>query len=104
MAVFRGSRYEGVKFTGILGADGKVRKFLHAREPLRIDAQTEPIAVISMQRGDQLDAVAHRAAGKPNLWYVLGDVNGVIFPLDLDPGTEIAVPMRLLRDLREPGR
>lgn len=104
MAVFRGSRYEGVKFTGVLGADGTVRKFLHAREPLRIDTQTGPITVILMQRGDQLDAVTHRAVGKPLLWWVLGDVNDVIFPLDLDPGTEIAVPMRLLRNLREPGR
>lgn len=92
MPVFRGSRYEGVKFTGILGSDGRVRRFLHAREPLRIADMRSPIVLHSIQRGDALDALASRAAGKPLLWWLIADVNDVMFALDIEPGTEIAVP------------
>lgn len=103
MPVFRGSRYEGVKFTGVLGEDGRVRKFLHAREPLRLNNIEGTIVIHSLQRGDELDALAHRASGKPRLWWVLGDVNDVLFPLGLEAGRELAVPVVELSDRREFG-
>ena len=112
MPVFRGSRYDGVRFTGILGEDGKVRKFLHARESLTLQAADEPILVQDFQRADELDALANRAAGKPRLWWVLADVNDTLFPLSVDvgsttpgitPGTEIAVPLVQMRDRQEFG-
>ena len=112
MPVLRGSRYEGVRFTAILGEDSKVRKFLHAREPLDPATVLNPFVVHLVQRGDELDAITHRAVGKPRLWWVLGDVNNVLFPLAVDidsadpgikPGTELVVPLRELRDRQEFG-
>lgn len=112
MPVFRGSRYEGVPFTGILGEDGKVRKFLHAREPIQLDEAREPVLVQAFQLEDELDALTSRAAGKPRLWWVLGDVNNILFPLavtqdstdpGIKPGTEISVPLRELRNRGEFG-
>lgn len=103
MPVFKGSRYEGVRFTGILGKDGKVRRFLHPREPLRIEDLPGPTIVHAFQAGDQLDALAHRVAGKSRLWWVLGDVNHILFPLDLPGNTELVVPVRELRERSEFG-
>lgn len=112
MPVFRGGRYDGVRFTGILGEDGKVRKFLHAREPLSLDSVNDPVVVQDFQRGDELDAMTSRAAGKPRLWWVIGDVNNVLFPLAVDfdskdagvkPGTEIAIPLLELQNRQEFG-
>lgn len=112
MPVFRGSRYEGTRFTGILGEDGKVRKFLHAREPLRLEQMQNPIIVHDFQSGDELDAIANRISGKTRLWWVLGDVNKILFPLavsansadaGIKPGAEIAVPVTELRNRQEFG-
>ena len=112
MPVFRGSRYDGVRFTGILGEDGKVRKFLHAREQLTLQELDEPVLIQDFQLNDELDALANRAAGKPRLWWVLADVNEILFPLAVDadstdagikPGTEISVPLREMRDRQEFG-
>jgi hypothetical protein len=103
MPVFRGSRYENVKFTGILGEDGKVRKFLHAREPLNPQEVRGPFTLLAFQRGDELDAITHRAAGKSRLWWVLADINDIFFPLDIEPGTELTVPVRELQERPEFG-
>lgn len=101
MPVFRGSRYEGVPFTGILGEDGRVRKFLHARKSLQFeDGQT--IAVVHQhQVGDELDALVSRVAGKPRLWWVVADMSDVLFPFDIEPGREITVPVAELNQRQE---
>lgn len=112
MPVFRGSRYDGVRFTGILGEDGKVRKFLHARRPFALDEVQNPIVIQNFQRGDELDALASRTAGKPRLWWIIADANNVLFPLSVDfdsdddgikPGTEIAIPILELQNRQEFG-
>jgi len=103
MPVFKGSRYEGVKFTGILGQDGKVRKYLHPREPLSPDQVKEPLIVHEFQQGEVIDELAFRAAGKPRLWWVIADISDVLFPLDIAPGTEIIVPKQDLIERPEIG-
>ena len=103
MPVFKGSRYEGVKFTGILGKDGKVRKYLHGREPIKLADVKEPLVVHLLEQGEAIDELAWRAAGKPRLWWIVADVSNILFPLDVAPGTEIVVPTRELRDRPELG-
>jgi len=88
-------------FTGVLGRDGKVRKFLHAREPLQARDMADPVVVHSLQRGEVIDELAWRAVGKPRLWWVIADVSGVMFPLEIEPGTELVVPMAELMKRRE---
>jgi hypothetical protein len=99
--IFRGSRYENVRFTGILGRDGKVRKFLHAREPLKVEDMVEPILVHSFQRGEVIDEITWREVGKSRLWWVVADVSGVLFPLDIEPGTDLTVPIPELAARRD---
>jgi len=99
--IFRGSRYENCKFTGILGKDGKVRKFLHARDPLKARDMLDPIVIHSLQQGEVIDELAWRAVGKPRLWWVIADVSQVMFPLEIQAGTELVIPMRELARRRE---
>ena len=103
MPVFKGSRYEGVKFTGILGKDGKVRKYLHPREPLKLSEMTQPVLIHEFQQGEVIDELAARAAGKPRLWWLIADVSDILFPLEIEPGTEIVIPKQDLLERLEIG-
>lgn len=115
--ILKNSRYEGVEFTGIRGPDGIVRKFLHQREPMTAeDVTEEDIIVHVFEMGEELDSLAFNVVKKPLLWWLLADVNNVMFPLastiegyrgpctpaDLDPGQDLIMPMRELRDRKEP--
>ena len=97
MAVLIGSRYEGVRFTGIVGTDGKVRKFLHAREPLTLQTARAPIRMHSLERSEQLDGLAYRVAGRSQLWWVIADVSDLAFVLGIEPGTRLSIPVEELR-------
>lgn len=103
MPVFKGSRYEGVKFTGIVGKDGKVRRYLHAREPLKLSEMPEPIVIHPFEYGEVIDELAWRAAGKPRLWWVIADVSNLLFPLEIEPGTELSIPTLDLENRTEVG-
>jgi hypothetical protein len=101
MSVFLGSRYQNCKFTGILGTDGKVRKFLHAREPLQERDMVDPLIIHSFQQGEVIDEIAWKAVGKPRLWWVIADVSQILFPLEIEVGTELIVPMPELMSRKE---
>jgi hypothetical protein len=101
MPVFRGSRYENVKFTGILGEDGKVRRYLHTRDPLTLEETPDPIIVRQYQRGEVLDQIAFDIAAKSRLWWSIADISGILFPLEIEPGTELSIPLRFLIDQPE---
>jgi len=82
MTVFRGSRYEGVEFTAIRGANGLVKKFLHNRKPVTVEDVGEDFFVRTIQREDQFDDIAFEFGGKSRLWWVIADVNEEFFPFD----------------------
>lgn len=103
MSVFKGSRYEGLKFTGILGKDGKVRRYLHGRNPLVASMMKRPLVFHDFQNGEQLDQLAWEAAAKPRLWWIIADISNIMFPLDIEPGTEIVIPTRDLLEKEEIG-
>lgn len=103
MSVFKGSRYENCKYTAVVGKDGKVRRFLHPREPLTLSQMTDPLVNHVVQKFEELDLLAWRAAGKPRLWWIIADVNNVLFPLDPDPGSELTVPVQDLQNRSEFG-
>jgi hypothetical protein len=99
--IFRGSRYENCQFTGVLGRDGKVRKFLHARDTLQARDMADPIIIHSFQTGEVIDELAWKAVGKPRLWWVIADVSNVMFPLEIEAGAELVIPMVELSRRRE---
>ncbi len=103
MSVFKGSRYEGLKFTGVLGKDGKVRRYLHGRDPLRASQMKRPLVFHDFQNDEQLDFLAWNVAAKPRLWWILADISNIMFPLDIAPGTEIVIPTRELLEREEVG-
>ncbi len=100
MPVFRGSRYEGVEFTGIKTRDGKTRKFLHDRRIFtREDIGDRGFEhIVSGQ--EELDSLADRFYDNQNLWWLISDVNDILFPLDLPRGTVLLIPDKsVLADL-----
>lgn len=115
MAVYSGSRYGSVEYTGIRGIDGVVRKFLHQREPLAPEGVREGFTVHVLQKQEELDGLAFNTSRKPLLWWLLADVNNVMFPLtatldgdrgesppELDPGAELLLPVTELQARKEP--
>jgi len=95
--IFRGSRYEKCRYTGVIGKDGKVRKFIHGRDPLKAEDMVEPITIHPFQRGEMLDELAWRTVEKPRLWWVIAEVSNVMFPLEIEPGTDLVIPLSELR-------
>ncbi len=92
MPIFRGSRYEGVELTGVRGFDSRVRRTLHARAPFTRRDVRENAFVHEIQAGEELDLLAFKYAGKSRLWWLIADVNDVMFPLDVPAGTRLLIP------------
>lgn len=61
----------------------------------------DPLIIHSFQRGEVIDEIAWRAVGKPRLWWVIADVSQILFPLEIEPGTELIVPMPELMSRKE---
>lgn len=101
MSVFKGSRYEGSDFTGITGSDGRTRKFVHFREGLRLTDISPSWFVHTVAAGDQLDSLSYAYSGedvkKAQLWWMVAEVNDLIWPLDVDTGTDLVVPIKELQ-------
>jgi len=103
MPVFKGSRYEGSPYTTIPGQDNIPRKWLHPRTSLtQQDVDTNWI-LYTVKSTDSLDDLAFRFANhiedKERLWWLIAEVNGILWPLDLEPGMEIIIPVRELNEL-----
>ncbi len=96
MVVFAGSRYAGCSYIGIVGTDGKTRKFLTPRKPLTLADVPAPVLVQPFQEGQVIDELAWIAAGKPRLWWVIADVSDILFALDIPPGTNLSIPTQEL--------
>ncbi len=100
MPILRGSRYEGVPFTGIKDLDGKIRKFLHDRRIFTkedIGARAIEHTVVG---GQQFDSLAEEFYEDQSLWWLIADVNDFLFPLDLKPGDSLLIPdLSILREL-----
>jgi len=102
MAVYSGSRYENSEFTTIIGRDGVARNFVHPRKPLSAEDVDPNWAIHEVRSGEELDQLAYEYAGqnadKCKLWWLIAEVNGVLWPLDIPPGSEVMIPLRELRE------
>jgi hypothetical protein len=100
--IVKNSRYEGSEFTGIRGVDGVVRRYVHARVPLTKEDVSGDVVIHTTETGQEMDELTFRFAKKPLLWWLLADVNDIIFPLEPKPGTELLIPTQELRARKEP--
>jgi len=98
MAIFRGSRFEGVPFSAIRTADGVVKRFLHLRDHISIDEIGNDFKVRNMDGKTQLDDVAFEESRKERLFWVLADVNEILFPLDIEAGSSLVIPAKRILD------
>ena len=92
MPIFRGSRYEGVEFTGVRDFRGNVRRTLHDRRSRGPEDLGDGAVVHTLQTDEELDLLAFRYGNKARLWWLIADANGIDFPLDLEPGTRLLIP------------
>ena len=103
MSVFHGSRYEGLPYTTIPGSDDIPRKWLHPRTSLTQQDVNSDWILYTVTVADSLDDIAFRFAGsvedKERLWWLIAEVNGILWPLDLIPGQQIIIPVRELNEL-----
>ena len=92
MPIFRGSRYEGVPYTGVKTRDGKTRKFLHDRRVFTQDDIGERAFEHVVVGQEQLDGLANLYYNDQNLWWLIADVNNIFFALDIQPGDILFIP------------
>ena len=92
MPIFQGSRYAGVPFTGVRDRVGVVRRFLHSRVPFTEDDLAPGVAVHEYQHGEELDELSHKFGAFERDWWLIADVNGVLFAFDIEIGTPLLIP------------
>lgn len=100
MAVFEGSRYQDTAYTAITGRDLVTRKWLNPRVPITAE-DVEPDWIIhEVKQGDDLDLLAYlytnENADKTKFWWIIADVNSLLWPLGIEPGTELIIPLQEL--------
>ena len=87
---FRGSRYENLPLTQILGPGGCVLRYVR----MRFVPPTPGMPGYTVKQGDRPDTAAATALGDPERFWQLCDANLVQRPADLTqtPGTRLQVP------------
>jgi nucleoid-associated protein YgaU len=90
MAVSLDSRYRGLTPYTAVAADGTRHATVPAR-PAPAPGDGAPF-LYTVVAGDTLEALAHRFLGSSRAWWQIADANPTMFPLDLVPGSTIALP------------
>ena len=100
MPVYKDSRYAEVEYTSILGRDKVTRKYLHLRDPKVLEEVDQDWSMHISSYGDELDLLAYfytgDNAGKSKYWWIIADINNVLWPLDIEPGTNLVIPTKML--------
>lgn len=92
MAILRGSRYQGVPITGVRTTDGVERKFLNDRKIFSLDDVRDDAIEHTIVGGQQLDTLAEIYYKNDKLYWLIADVNDILYPLDIVPGQIVIVP------------
>jgi len=87
-----------VPITTIRTPEGAVKRFLHLRTPLTADDVGSNFTVRIISKPTQLDNVSFDAAEKERQFWVVAEVNEILFPLDIPEGTSLIVPSRRFFD------
>jgi len=93
MPVYRISRYNNADYVGLQFSDGSAKRFVLPNSPLTIDDLEDDWVEHVVQDGDTLDLLAAQYAGSEHLWWMIAEVNELIWPLDLEAGTRLIIPV-----------
>lgn len=85
-----GSRHRGLTAYPAPAPDGTSRPTLPLRPPPLAPAQTPYLH--TLVAGETVESLAARYLGSSDLWWQIADVNPLVFPADLAPGSLIAIP------------
>ena len=103
MPVLPGSRYVGAKVTEVRDEDGVVRRYVHDREMFDSSDIGPGALSVSVQVEEELDFYAFKLMGSGTRWWLLADVNELLFPLH-DSSRTGTNDMRNFRQLKIPTR
>ena len=90
--ILRGSRYVGIPYTGIKTVDGKTKKFLHDRRIYSVDDVGENAIEHEVKGEETLDSLADFYYKNDQLWWLIADVNDILFAFDIQPGDVLVIP------------
>lgn len=92
MSVYKASRYSNVRYTSVKFLDGSVKIYLHSRKLVAKDDIQTPLSVVDIASFNEVDEVAHKLGGDESKWWLIADLNDIMFPLDLANIDELLVP------------
>ena len=89
MAIFAGSRYEGITYT-VISSDGgqTLKNCMHIREPLDLAATI----TITVEDKQTLDLLAFRYSHRARNWWSIAEANELEWSLDIPTGTTLNLP------------
>lgn len=90
--ILSGSRYENVPFTGLKFADGRTKKLLHDRRIFGPADIGDNSFEHTIEGDEQLDVLADRFYDDDTLWWIIADVNDILFFYDVKPGDRLVIP------------
>jgi len=88
MAIFAGSRNEGLAYSAVEEEDGTKKKFLHLRVPPKYATQIEH----EMLPKQELDFLSYELSGQARNWWKIAEANDLFWPLELTQGSRIRIP------------
>jgi hypothetical protein len=80
MPVYSGSRYEGARLAQIQMPSGERRPYVYGRRHFSEGDLGPGTTIWNFSAGDDLDQIAFLHLGSEARWWVIADVNGVLFP------------------------
>ena len=80
MVIYSNSRYSTAKITGLL-INGQVKKYVHSRKIVNPDDVAGSTKMLTFEPSHELDSLAVAGGLNESLWWVLADVNEIVWPL-----------------------
>lgn len=82
----------------VLYRDGR-NEFFGLRRPLDLPPSPDDRFHVVVE-GDRVDLLAHRYLGRADLWWVICDVNGIGWPMELEVGMVLRIPAAVSLSVR----
>lgn len=96
MPVFRNSRYDGSSYIGLTLSDGKIKRWVAPQSPMTVDDISADWVEHVVEGPQDLDMLALAYGGKEQFWWMIAEVNNIMFPWDIAIGTRLIVPTTAL--------
>ena len=92
MPIFSGSRYEGSTFVSLQDSTGRLRNYVELRDPLTIDDIGPNSRLHVVVEGEHLEEISFKEYGRSTVWWIIGEVNNIDYPWDLEIGKVLVIP------------